>query len=185
VAQYNEFNSHEWENSRVETAAANGELVPLRALEDGFGSYNVERVYLSYAEAYSAAAYLIETYGNQGLSALLAAYKEGQPSAEAFPSALGISLDQFELDWAASVGAVDYQIPTPMVLPTFFPSPTVGVPSSGGTPVPDISPTQAGSPSPDNQANQPVLPIMLIVIISGMVLVGGLTIYVIQQQRGS
>lgn len=136
VAQYNEFVSHEREMDLVETAATDGSLVPLAALEDGFGSYNVERIYLSYAEAYSSAAFLVETYGNEGLSALLAAYKKGESTDEAFQTALGISIDQFEMKWAGSVGAENYLIPTAWVIPTFRPSPTAYILADQGTVVP-------------------------------------------------
>ena len=136
VAQYNEFISHEWEMDRVKAAAADGSLVPLVALEDGFGSYDVERIYLSYAEAYSAAAYLVETYGNEGLSDLLAAYKNGKTTDEAFQTALGISIDQFEMDWAGSVGAENYTLPTAWAIPTFLPSPTAYILADQGTSVP-------------------------------------------------
>ena len=128
VAQYNEFISHDWEINQVASAAEEKRLIPLTSLEDGFGSYDVDRVYLSYAEAYSAAAYLVETYGNVGLSKLLKAYKDGEPTDQAFQTSLGISADQFELDWAESVGAENYLIPTAWVLPTFFPSPTPNIP---------------------------------------------------------
>ncbi len=151
VAQYNEFISHEWEIDRVAAAAEDKKLIPLTSLEDGFGSYDVDRVYLSYAEAYSAAAYLVETYGNSGLSKLLKAYQDGEPTDQAFQTALGISADQFELDWAESVGAENYLIPTAWVMPTFFPSPTSFIPGENGTKVPDQGP--AGTPVPDAEQN--------------------------------
>lgn len=155
VAQYNEFITHEWEMDLVETAAADGGLVPLTALEDGFGSYDVDRIYLSYAEAYSAAAYLVNTYGNEGMSALLAAYKEGESTDEAFQTALGISAGQFEMDWAESVGAENYLIPTAWVLPTFFPSPTSYILADQGTSVPDQVPAE--TPAPPSTENDEVL----------------------------
>ncbi len=146
VAQYNEFITHEWEMDQVETAAVDGSLIPLTALEDGFGSYNVERIYLSYAEAYSAAAYLVQTYGNEGLSALLAAYKEGELTDAAFQSTLGTSIDQFEMDWAESVGAENYLIPTVWAIPTFRPSPTAYLLPEQGTAIPSQSYTETPAP---------------------------------------
>jgi len=142
VAQYNEFITHEWEMGLVETAAGDGSLISLTALEDGFGSYNVDRIYLSYAEALSAVTYLINSYGNEGLSALLAAYKEGEQTDEAFQTALGTSIDQFEIDWAESVGAENYLIPTVWAVPTFRPSPTV----KQGTALPGQSPAETPAP---------------------------------------
>lgn len=146
IAQYNEFVTHEWEVGLVENAALDGSLVPLTALEDGFGSYNVDRIYLSYAESYSAAAYLVETHGQEGLSALLAAFKGGETTDDAFQTALGISIDQFEIDWAESVGAENYLLPTAWAIPTFRPSPTFFILAEQGTPVPGQGPV--GTPAP-------------------------------------
>ncbi len=181
VAQYNEFISHDWEMNQVENAAQDGKLVPLSALEDGFGSYDVDRIYLSYAEAYSATAYLVETYGNVGLSSLLAAYKEGEPTDEAFQTALGISADQFELDWAASVGAENYLIPTAWVLPTFFPSPTSYILAGQGTaapgqdpaetPAPPSADTQSGAEEP-TQTQLTIMPFMIIVVVIAVLGIG-------------
>jgi len=166
LAQYNEFITHEREMGLVETAAKGGSLVPLTALEDGFGSYNVDRVYLSYAEAYSAAAYLVETYGNEGLSALLAAYKKGEPTDEAFQTALGVSADQFEIDWAGSVGAENYLIPTAWALPTFLPSPTTNILTEQGTPVPpSVKNAEASGKTPPFSPILFPLGIILVIII--------------------
>jgi len=179
VAQYNEFLTHEWEMDLVESAAAEGSLVPLSALEDGFGSYNVDRIYLSYAEAYSAATYLIETYGNEGLSALLNAYKGGEGSEEAFMIALGISIDQFEMDWAESVGAENYLLPTVWAVPTFRPSPTAYILAEQGTPEPGQAPAE--TPTPPNgerlekgptRSSAPI-PLMIIALIIVFLVFGG------------
>ncbi len=183
VAQYNEFASHEWEEGQVETAAITGALLPLRVLENGFGSYDVNRVYLSYAEAYSAAAYLIGKYGSQGLSALLAEYQAGKPSQDAFPNALGISLDQFELDWAASVGAEDYQIPTQIPLPTFLPSPTAYIPGESGTPEPDPSPLAEDPGLPDADRISTRLPLVILIGLFVVVIFSSGAIYFAARQK--
>ena len=185
VAQFNEFITHEWEMDQVETAAADGSLVPLAALEDGFGSYNVERIYLSYAEAYSAAAYLVQTYGNEGLSALLAAYKEGELSDAAFQTALGTSVDQFEMDWAESVGAENYLIPTVWAIPTFRPSPTAYLLAEQGTAIPNQSPAETPAPpSIENSEGSEKGPLFFrslfpLVIIVGIIIILGIGIGVV------
>jgi len=175
VAQYNEFVTHEWEIDLVENAAADGSLVPLAALEDGFGSYDVDRIYLSYAEAYSATAYLVKTYGNQGLSALLAAYKDGEPTDKAFQTALGISADQFELDWAESVGAEGYLIPTVWAIPTFRPSPTTYVLSEQGTAIPVQTPAPPSMGNSEDSEKDPrysPFPFPLMIVVGGIIFLG-------------
>lgn len=143
VAQYNEFITHEWEESQVNDAAIEGRIIPLSSLANGFGAFDVDRVRLSYYEALSAVTYLVETFGNQGLDDLLAAYKDGKGTDEAFNSALGISAETFEYNWAESVGAEGYVIPTAFVMPTFRPSPTMYVQA---TPIPTSAAVETSAP---------------------------------------
>jgi len=162
VAQYNEFVSHEWAYEQVQSAASQGNLITLSSLERGFGAYDTDRVYLAYYESLSAVSYLVDTYGKEGLSDLLAAYKDGITTEEAFLTAVGVSATQFELDWAASLGAVDYFIPTPWPSPSFLPSPTYGTPSGGATP----------QPEQDKRANNPLIPCMSIISLLGFGMAG-------------
>lgn len=149
VSQFNELGAHDWSYQQVMDAAKSGDLIPLRSLAQGFGAYNTDRIYLAYAESLSAVNYLVETYGAESLSALLEAYRDGLQTAAAFEQVLGITDTQFELDWAASLDAVDYQIPTPLPMPTFPPSPTPGSANfSGSTPTPKPANRPAGKSLP-------------------------------------
>ncbi len=162
VAQYNEFVSHEWVYEQVQSAASQGNLITLSSLERGFGAYDTDRVYLAYYESLSAVSYLVDSYGEEGLSALLAAYKDGITTEDAFLTAIGVSATQFELDWAASLGAVDYFIPTPWPSPAFLPSPTYGTSSGGATP----------QPEQDKRDNNPLIPCMSIISLLGFGMAG-------------
>jgi hypothetical protein len=162
VAQYNEFVSHEWAYEQVQSAASQGSLITLSSLERGFGAYDIDRVYLAYYESLSAVSYLVDTYGKEGLSALLAAYKDGITTEDAFLTAIGVSATQFELDWAASLGAVDYFIPTPWPSPAFLPSPTYGASSGGATP----------QPEQNERGNNPLIPCMSIISLLGFGMAG-------------
>ena len=162
VAQYNEFVSHEWAYEQVQSAASQGGLITLSSLERGFGAYDTDRVYLAYYEALSAVSYLVDSYGEEGLSALLAVYKDGITTEDAFFTAIGVSATQFELDWAASLGAVDYFIPTPWPSPAFLPSPTYGTSSGGATP----------QPEQDKRGNNPLIPCMSIISLLGFGMAG-------------
>jgi hypothetical protein len=128
VAQYNEFTDPAPTLALVRRAAANGTLIPLSTLRDGFGMQsNEERSRLAYAQALTAVTYLIETYGTEGLADLLAAYKAGISTEDAFLLALGVTLGEFEAGWAVWLGLPprQYVTPTPWPLPTFRPSPTL------------------------------------------------------------
>ena len=127
VATYNEFLDHSRELNEVEKLGQRGELVPLSSLARGFGrQVDEDRFRLAYSEAVSAVTYMIETYGEDGLADLLAAYKSGLATDDAFMSAFGVDATEFEFGWAAWLGIPegDYVIPTAWPMPTFRPSPT-------------------------------------------------------------
>ena len=146
VAQFNEFGNQRGALRQTEQAAEQGDLLSLSKLEHGFGFSNEARTRLAYAEAVSAVTYLVETYGEDGLAALLAAYKDGQTTAEAFVSALGLTPGEFEAGWSVWLGLEPgaYVTPTPWPLPTFRPSPTpFGVGTAVATPAPSSPATSA------------------------------------------
>jgi hypothetical protein len=111
VAQYNEFGNHEYALREVRQDILAGKYIPLRALQGGFG-YDEEKFGRSYDESLSVVKYLVDTYGEQGLSDLLAAYKDGKSTTEAFSAALGVTLEELEYDWLASLGASADLYPT-------------------------------------------------------------------------
>lgn len=144
VAQFNEFGDHSFTLREVERAAANGELIPLSSLRYGFGFQNSEEdTRLAYAEGLSATTYLVETYGTQGLADLLAAYKAGHGTEEAFLMALGVTAGEFEAGWAVWLGLDpgEYVTPTPWPLPSPRPSPTL-MTFATRTPVPEVTVTE-------------------------------------------
>jgi hypothetical protein len=155
VAQYNEFVDNSYALTSVENAVDRGELIILSSLAEGFGSYDEIRVRLAYAESLSAVNYLVETYGEGGLAAVLAAYREGHPTEEAFEVALGVPFSQFESDWASWLGVPEgeYITPTPWAMPAFPATPTMFIPGAGGgsseteaTPEPEATETEAQQP---------------------------------------
>jgi hypothetical protein len=134
VAQYNEFVDNGYALTQVQSAVDRGELIYLSTLAEGFGSFDESRVRLAYAESLSAVNYLVEVYGEDGLADVLAAYRNGHPTEEAFEVALGVPFSQFEGDWATWLGVPEgeYITPTPWALPAFPATPTMFIPGSGG-----------------------------------------------------
>jgi len=59
---------------------------------------------------------------------VLQAYNQGMTTDEAFLSTIGMDAGAFETQWADELGVPDdYITPTPWVLPTFRPAPTMVV----------------------------------------------------------
>lgn len=162
VAQYNEFTDHTPTLALVRRAAADGTLIPLSTLRDGFGMQSNEaRSRLAYAQALSAVTYLIETYQTDGLAALLAAYKAGRPTEDAFLTALGVTLGEFEAGWAVWLGLPpgQYVTPTPWPMPTFRPSPTL-MSFVSRTPTPETDAAATATPSPVPFATTPAATVL-------------------------
>ncbi len=154
VAQYSEFTEHGGELSYVEDKIWDGGLVPLADLPFGFDVEEEEVLRQSYAESLSAVTYLVETYGTEGLSALLAAYKSGKDTPQAFPAALGVTLDEFQADWLIWMGVPPELYPSPTPKATTFVYPTVDF--AYKTPAPTTAPTHpAASPTAPAPANLP------------------------------
>ncbi|MCP4426352.1 MAG: hypothetical protein GY803_17815 [Chloroflexi bacterium] len=158
LAQFNEFGDQQDSLRRVEQAAARGELLSLSQLERGFGFSNEARTRLAYAEAVSAVAYLVETYKQDGLADLLAAYKRGETTDEAFVSALGVTPGAFEAAWSVWLGLEpgEHATPTPWPLPTFLPSPTPFAVETAV--VPDAPAATPLPPTPTPQPSPPTTP---------------------------
>jgi len=186
IAQYNQF-SDEGTDYLVTNAAQAGELIPLTSLAAGFGQHDEPRIRLSYAEGLSAVKYLVETYGEAGLTRLLADYKKGMPTDQAFQDALGVSMGQFQQDWAESVGASRESMitPTPWPMPTFPPTPTQMIlggkgetptpkaearatatpePKAVSTPTPESTPVVTPAPSESKKPSAPICPGLFILL---------------------
>ncbi len=148
IAQYSEFIKDD-SGFLVEEAAKNSELIPLTSLADGFGQHDETRIRLAYAEALSAVTYLVNTYGESGLARLIAAYKAGKTTDEAFREALGVDMGTFQQDWAEWLGAPRESMvtPTPWALPTFRPTPTLMTLHAKTTPTPVVAPTKTTTPT--------------------------------------
>ncbi|MBA3413728.1 MAG: hypothetical protein H0U10_00690 [Chloroflexia bacterium] len=91
-----------WE--RVADAAEAGELDRLRSLNGQF-PYDPDGALLAYAESLSVVRYIVDTYGETGLSKLIAVFAEGVSYDEAVERALGISLDELDEAWRAAAPA--------------------------------------------------------------------------------
>lgn len=142
LAQYLEFSDNSVVLRRVETEILNGERIPLWSLTGSFGNEEAS-VRQSYAQGLSAVTYLVEAYGAEGLSAVLANYEAGMGDERAFEEALGITPIEFEYEWLAWLGAPPDLYPTPTMLPTQAPVPTFAMmmpPTRRATETPTATP---------------------------------------------
>ena len=80
-------------------------LVPLAALEGSWESLPAEKVSVAYMEANTATHYLIERFGMHKVQELLVHLKARQTIAAAMQDRLLLSYDNFQQQWAESLGA--------------------------------------------------------------------------------
>jgi hypothetical protein len=103
LAVYNQ----EVEDSRfrgiLNKAVDNGQLIPVRALKSGF-PLDPDQALLSYAESWSIVRYIIEDLGDEQLASMVAAYRREVSFDESVQQSLGMSIDELDARWKASLG---------------------------------------------------------------------------------
>ena len=98
---------------------------------------------LSYAESYSIIEFILDRYGPGGLSALVDVFAEGETAEEGVRRALGVSLEELEAEWRAT-------LPAPEATPRPGETPAPGAtprPTRQRTALPTRPGGDAGGPS--------------------------------------
>ncbi len=161
LAVYSEGGLDPTSQKQLEDAIRSDTLLTVRSLSGGFSEV-ADKAYLSYSESYSIAKFLVETYGQDKMTSLLVALRDGLTIDEALTQTYGFNVDGLEDAWRQSIEAQPRHIsaqPTVQPTPTFVPTivPVGGVPvvtqvtatavptsSFGGQPT--STPTRTGPP---------------------------------------
>jgi hypothetical protein len=181
LAQYYEFVDQQGKLKLAAQAARQGRLLPLRALSGSFGR-DAEQVQLAYAESVSVVMYLLETWGDPGLQALVQDFREGVNPQKAVQQALGVSWEVFEADWITWMGVP--ATPRPPATPTtalVWPTARSGWPTV--TPRPVDNGDSASAPSTSQTAlDCGICP--LIFGAAGLGMVSGVAFYLLRRRQG-
>ena len=108
-------------------------LITLRSLNGGFSELP-DKANLSYSQSYSVVKFMIETYGQQKMSDLLAALRDAKSIDESLLEVYGFDTDGLDEVWRESVGAAPLTVaqataqPTPTYVPTYVP--IAGIPQA-------------------------------------------------------
>jgi hypothetical protein len=86
----------------VKDAAEKGHLFSIRALNSNF-PYDAADAALAYAESYDVVRFIIDTYGQEKLAAVIAAYRDGVSYDDALRRGIGVDIDQLDRLWKASL----------------------------------------------------------------------------------
>jgi len=161
LAVYSEGGLDPSSEQQLEDAIKNDTLLTVRSLSSGFSEV-ADKAYLSYSQSYSITKFLIETYGQEKMTALLVGLRDGLTIEEALIQTYGFNVDELEDQWRAAIGAQPRPVsaeataqPTPTYVPTIVPVGGVLLPAQiTSTPVPTSSvaeqPTATGTPADDN-----------------------------------
>lgn len=137
------------EAEALQNAAQKGKLIPLKALSGSFGA-DPDTATLSYAESRSAVEFLLDNFGAEKFGRTVAAFREGVTYDDAFKAGIGITVDEIDAQWRASL---PYQPNSQQG--------QQGQPSSGGK-----QPSSVGQPrSPFDPTGILLVPLALFVLL--------------------
>jgi hypothetical protein len=167
----------------VENAARSGAIMPLRALAGRFPTTQ-DRFSLAYDESVSAIDFLIRTYGQDALVALIRSYADGVSDDLAFEDALGVNVAGFEAAWLADLGIEEPPAYGPRPAPP-GPLPPGWTAAVQPTPRPGSSAPPLASPRPSGSSDDLAEPIVIgAIVVIAVVLVAGLIVVARGLSRG-
>jgi hypothetical protein len=120
LAVYSEGELDQASQRQLEAAIRDDTLLTIRSLSSGFSEVS-DKAYLSYSESYSVTKFLIETYGQDKMTSLLVALRDGLTIEEALQQTYGFRVDGLEDTWRTAIGAQPRPVP---IQPTAQPTPT-------------------------------------------------------------
>jgi hypothetical protein len=141
----------------LDQAIQDDKLLTVRSISGAFSEVS-SKVDLSYAESYSLVNFLIDTYGQEKMTALLITLRDGATTDEALSQTYGFDIDGLETQWrkaiGASAGTVSAQ-PTVQPTPTYVP--TI-IPISGAPVANEVTPTLVPTSSSVAQPTETATP---------------------------
>jgi hypothetical protein len=164
LAVYSEGQLDEASQQQLDQAIRDDTLLSVRSLSGGFSEVT-DKALLSYSESYSLVKFLIETYGQDKMTGLLVALRDGSTIDEALRQNYGFDVDGLEDAWRQAIGAEPRAVsgqptlqPTPTFVPTIVPisgnsgkvvlqaTPTAIPTSFSSVPPTQMVPLQRGQP---------------------------------------
>jgi hypothetical protein len=169
------------------------ELLSVRSLSGNF-SEDPAKADLSYSQSYSLVNFLIEHFGQDQMTALLTALRDGHTIDDALQAVYGFNLGGYEDAWRAYVKAPARHsvnqpaTPTPTQVPTFAP---ISIAPAGLTaaparerPTPTLTATPEQSPAmPMFETPAPNLTLLTVVGVVAVILIIGLALIIFSRRR--
>ena len=157
LAVYSEGELDAASQTQLDEAIKADTLLTVRSLSAGFSEVS-DKAYLSYSQSFSIVKFLVETYGQEKMTALLIALRDGATVDDALTQTYGFNIEGLEDEWRQAIGAqpqISSAQPTAQPTPTYVP--TI-VPISGAPLANQISPTLIPTSSFDGQPTETTSP---------------------------
>jgi hypothetical protein len=151
LAVYSEGGLDSASQRQLDDAIKKDTLLSVRSLSAGFSEVP-SKAYLSYSQSYSIVKFLIETYGQDKMTALLTALRDGATIDDALIEVYGFNVEGLEDAWRQAINASPRKVsaqPTAQPTPTYVP--TI-VPISGA---PLVQQAVTPTPIPTSTLNEP------------------------------
>jgi Peptidase MA superfamily len=127
LAVYSEGELDPASQQQLEDAIRSDTLLSVRSLSVGFSEVS-DKAFLSYSQSYSITKFLLENYGQEEMTSLLVALREGTTIDNALMQTYGFKIDGLEEAWRQAIGASPPPVsphetvrPTPTFVPTIIP----------------------------------------------------------------
>ena len=173
LAVYSEGQLDPQSQNQLDQAIQSNQLLSVRSLSAGFSEVP-DKAYLSYSQSYSIVKFLIETYNQDKMNALLTTLRDGTAIDEALVKVYGFDVEGLEDVWRRAVGAGPRPAsaqPTALATPTYVP--TI-VPVSGAlmaiTPTPFAVPTSSFNGTPPTSSRPPLSLTITLLCFCGLLL---------------
>lgn len=187
LAVYSEGKLDPESQSQLDDAIQNNTLLTVRSLSTGFSEVP-SKALLSYSQSYSIVKFLVETYGQDKMTALLTSLRDGAAVDDALLDTYGFDIEGLEDAWRTGIGAAPRTVsaqPTAQPTPTYVPTivPISGAPQASQavtpTPVPTSSSSGPASPTQESSPARSGPPLILTLALLGFCCVFLLIIFVI------
>ena len=166
LAVYSEGPLDSASQQQLDQAVKDDTLLTVRSISGAF-SAEYGKATLSYAESDSLVNYLLQTYGQPKMTALLMSLRDGNTIDEGLTTTYGFNVDGLEDAWRKSIGAA----PRTTAQPTAVTSPTIVptiVPVSGAPLAITPTPFNFSTPAPSNTPTGNGPPLSLTLFLLGL-----------------
>jgi len=172
LAVYSEGELDSASQQQLDDAIKNDTLLTVRSLSAGFSEVP-SKAYLSYSQSYSIVKFLIETYGQDKMTAFLISLRDGAALDDALIDTYGFDVEGLEDAWRAGINAAPRSVsaqPTAQPTPTYVPTivPISGAPLANQIATPTPIPTSTlGEPTSEPSTTRSGPPLALTLFLLG------------------